>query len=77
MRQSLFYKSSQHCKIPLLPTSQPLSTHTQLIDISLRNLHVTRQSPFARPFVAAFQRLLRETDIGRLFFKSVAKPQVQ
>lgn len=31
----------------------------QLIDISLRMLHVERQSPLARPFVAAFQRVRR------------------
>jgi hypothetical protein len=31
----------------------------QLINISLRGLHVDRQAPWQRPLVAAFQRLLR------------------
>jgi hypothetical protein len=48
----------------------------QLIDISLRGLHEQRTSPLARPFIAAFQRLLRETSIGQAFFGNVATPQV-
>ncbi|KAG1680822.1 hypothetical protein FOA52_008155 [Chlamydomonas sp. UWO 241] len=47
----------------------------QLLNISLRGLHVKRQSPVMRPLVAAFQRLLRETDLGRAFFGSIARPQ--
>ena len=47
----------------------------QLIDISLRGLHVKRTSPLARPFVAALQRVLRETQLGQAFFGSIAKPQ--
>lgn len=35
-----------------------------------------RTSPLLRPFVAAFQRTLKETQLGRSFFGSVAKPQV-
>lgn len=46
-----------------------------LINISLRMLHVSKQAPFARPFVKAFQTLLRETDIGNKFFANVARPQ--
>lgn len=48
-------------------------TGVQLINISLRGLHVARQPPLARPFIAAFQRLLRETDLGRAFFGNVAQ----
>lgn len=47
----------------------------QLIDISLRGLHVKRTSPLARPFVALLQRVLRETQLGQAFFGSIAKPQ--
>ncbi|GBF88496.1 hypothetical protein Rsub_01209 [Raphidocelis subcapitata] len=47
----------------------------QLINISLRGLHVSRQAPLARPFIAAFQRLLRETELGRAFFGNVAQPK--
>jgi len=44
-----------------------------LMNISLRGLHITKQPPFARPFVKALQRTLRETAIGKSFFGSVAK----
>ncbi|WIA19379.1 hypothetical protein OEZ85_004004 [Tetradesmus obliquus] len=47
----------------------------QLINISLRGLHVERQQPWQRPLVAAFQRLLRETSLGSAFFGSVATPR--
>ncbi|KAI8464386.1 MAG: Alpha/Beta hydrolase protein [Monoraphidium minutum] len=47
----------------------------QLINISLRGLHVSRQPPLQRPLVAALQRVLQETPLGRAFFGSVAKPQ--
>jgi pimeloyl-ACP methyl ester carboxylesterase len=47
----------------------------QVINISLRGLHVDRQPAWQRPLVAAFQRLLRETPLGEAFFASVAKPQ--
>ncbi|KAL6753405.1 Alpha/Beta hydrolase protein [Haematococcus lacustris] len=47
----------------------------QLLDISLRGLHVKRQPPWQRPLVAAFQQLLRETELGVQFFNTVAKPQ--
>ena len=45
-----------------------------LINISLRALHVKKQPPLQRPFVAALQTFLRETNIGNYFFNSVAKP---
>lgn len=47
----------------------------QVINISLRMLHVSKQNPLQRPAVNALQNVLRETDIGRWFFQSVAKPQ--
>jgi pimeloyl-ACP methyl ester carboxylesterase len=45
-----------------------------LINISMRMLHLKKQSFFQRPVVNAIQTVLRETDIGRSFFKSVATP---
>jgi pimeloyl-ACP methyl ester carboxylesterase len=47
----------------------------QVINISLRGLHVDRQPSWQRPLVAAFQRLLRDTPLGEAFFASVAQPQ--
>lgn len=47
----------------------------QLLNISLRGLHVSKQPAFARPLIAGFQSLLRETAAGEMFFQSVAKPQ--
>eukprot|EP00892_Ulva_mutabilis_P011250 jgi/Ulvmu1/8498/UM044_0032.1 len=47
----------------------------QLMNISLRMLHVSKQAAFARPLVSAFQRLLRKTPAGAYFFSSLAKPQ--
>ncbi|WCJ28879.1 alpha/beta-Hydrolases superfamily protein [Euphorbia peplus] len=43
-----------------------------LLNISLRMLHITKQPWFARPFIKSFQSLLRNTALGKLFFKSVA-----
>jgi hypothetical protein len=48
----------------------------QLLDISLRGLHVDRTPAWLRPFVAALQRVLRETQLGQAFFGNVATPQV-
>ena len=47
-----------------------------VINISLRMLHVEKQAPWQRPLVATLQRVLRESELGRWFFASVAKPQV-
>jgi pimeloyl-ACP methyl ester carboxylesterase len=47
----------------------------QVLNISLRGLHVDRQSEWQRPLVAAFQRLLRDTPLGEAFFASVAQPR--
>lgn len=46
----------------------------QVLNISLRGLHVDRQPEWQRPLVAAFQRLLRDTPLGEAFFASVAQP---
>ena len=45
-----------------------------LINISMRMLHVKKQNMFQRPVVKAIQTILRETDIGKNFFKTVATP---
>lgn len=47
----------------------------QVLNISLRGLHVERQPAWQRPLVAAFQRLLRDTSLGEAFFASVAQPK--
>ena len=49
----------------------------QLLDISLRQLHVRNQSPLAKPFVKAFQNILVETFVGDWFFSQVAQPSVR
>ncbi|KAE8677194.1 hypothetical protein F3Y22_tig00111542pilonHSYRG00121 [Hibiscus syriacus] len=43
-----------------------------LLNISLRMLHVKKQPWFGRPFIASFQSLLRNTAVGKAFFRSVA-----
>eukprot|EP00850_Spirogloea_muscicola_P001118 SM000004S14988 [mRNA] locus=s4:655538:659035:+ [translate_table: standard] len=45
-----------------------------LLNVSLRQLHISKQDWYAKPFVKALQNVLRETNLGRMFFKSVAKP---
>ena len=45
-----------------------------LINLSMRMLHVKKQTFIQRPIVRAIQRLLRETDIGQRFFTQVATP---
>lgn len=46
----------------------------QLMNISLRQLHVSKQNPLARPFVAALQKFLRESQAGAFFFNNLASP---
>ncbi|GAB2226686.1 hypothetical protein Drorol1_Dr00022505 [Drosera rotundifolia] len=46
-----------------------------LLNISLRMLHIKKQPLLGRPLVKAFQILLRNTPLGKLFFRSVATPQ--
>ncbi|XP_011025150.1 PREDICTED: pheophytinase, chloroplastic [Populus euphratica] len=43
-----------------------------LLNISLRLLHIKKQPWFGRPFIRSFQSLLRNTALGKSFFKSVA-----
>ncbi|KAF5725524.1 pheophytinase chloroplastic [Tripterygium wilfordii] len=43
-----------------------------LLNISLRMLHIKKQPWFGRPLIRSFQSLLRNTPVGRLFYKSVA-----
>ncbi|XP_021593651.1 uncharacterized hydrolase YugF isoform X2 [Manihot esculenta] len=43
-----------------------------LLNISLRMLHIKKQPWFGRPFIRSFQSLLKNTALGKLFFKSVA-----
>ena len=44
-----------------------------LIDISLRLLHIKKQSPLQKPIVKLVQNTLRETPLGRIFFSQVAE----
>lgn len=46
----------------------------QLMNISLRQLHLSKQNPVARPFVAALQKFLRESQAGAFFFNNLASP---
>nr|GME11338.1 pheophytinase, chloroplastic [Ipomoea batatas] len=45
-----------------------------LLNISLRMLHIKKQPWYGRPFIRSFQNLLRNTEIGKFFFKAVATP---
>jgi hypothetical protein len=47
----------------------------QVYNISLRMLHKDNQNAIARPFVSAFQSLLRSTTLGESFFNALATPQ--
>jgi hypothetical protein len=38
-------------------------------------LHIKKQPFIGRPFIKSFQNLLRNTPVGKLFFKSIAKPE--
>jgi len=44
----------------------------QVMNISLRMLHVDKQAPWQRPLIAALQRALRTTPLGPAFFSQVA-----
>ncbi|WOL15225.1 hypothetical protein Cni_G24006 [Canna indica] len=46
-----------------------------LLNISLRMLHIKKQPWFGRPFIKSFQSLLRNTAVGKLFFKAIATPE--
>ncbi|KAL4320595.1 hypothetical protein HN51_064758 [Arachis hypogaea] len=43
-----------------------------ILNISLRMLHIKKQPWYAKPFIRSFQRLLRDTAVGKFFFKAVA-----
>jgi hypothetical protein len=45
--------------------------HRALLD----GLHISKQAPPIRPFVAFLQKTLRETDIGQKFFGNVARAE--
>jgi pimeloyl-ACP methyl ester carboxylesterase len=45
-----------------------------LIDVSLRMLHLKKQSAFIKPLVKALQTALRETILGKTFFAQVYLP---
>ncbi|KAI5653073.1 hypothetical protein M9H77_30260 [Catharanthus roseus] len=46
-----------------------------LLNISLRMLHIKKQLWYARPLIRSFQNLLRNTPLGKFFFRSVATPE--
>ncbi|CAN6693554.1 unnamed protein product [Malus baccata var. baccata] len=46
-----------------------------LLNISLRMLHISKQPWYGRPLIKSFQNLLRNTAVGKYFFKTVATPQ--
>ncbi|KAH6809042.1 alpha/beta-Hydrolases superfamily protein [Perilla frutescens var. frutescens] len=43
-----------------------------LFNISLRMLHIKKQPWYGRPLIKSFQSLLRNTALGKFFFKTVA-----
>ncbi|XAR62904.1 hypothetical protein NMG60_11017831 [Bertholletia excelsa] len=43
-----------------------------ILNISLRMLHVKKQPWYGRPLIRSFQSLLRNTTLGKVFYKSVA-----
>ncbi|XP_030955086.1 uncharacterized protein LOC115977385 isoform X3 [Quercus lobata] len=45
-----------------------------LLNISLRMLHIKKQPWFGKPLIRSFQNLLRNTALGKYFYKSVATP---
>ncbi|KAL4424712.1 hypothetical protein ABPG77_000055 [Micractinium sp. CCAP 211/92] len=47
----------------------------QIINISLRMLHISKQAPWQRPLVKALQDTLRTTALGPWFFGQIATPQ--
>lgn len=46
-----------------------------LLNISLRMLHIKKQPWYGKPLIRSFQNLLRNTPVGKFFFRSVATPQ--
>ncbi|KAK9699402.1 hypothetical protein RND81_08G171300 [Saponaria officinalis] len=46
-----------------------------LLNISLRMLHIKKQPPLGKPLINAFQSVLRDTFLGKYFFRTVATSQ--
>ncbi|KAL5765280.1 hypothetical protein ACOSQ2_017874 [Xanthoceras sorbifolium] len=46
-----------------------------LLNISLRMLHIKKQPWLGRPLIRSFQSLLRNTAVGKIFYKAVATPE--
>ncbi|CAL5428679.1 unnamed protein product [Camellia sinensis] len=46
-----------------------------LLNLSLRMLHIKKQPWYGRPLIRSFQSLLRNTALGKFFYKSVATPE--
>ncbi|XP_051132470.1 uncharacterized protein LOC127252359 [Andrographis paniculata] len=46
-----------------------------LLNISLRMLHIKKQPWYGKPLIKSFQSLLRNTSLGKFFFKTVATPE--
>ncbi|KAK4404109.1 hypothetical protein Sango_0779500 [Sesamum angolense] len=46
-----------------------------LFNISLRMLHIKKQPWYGRPLIKSFQILLRNTALGKFFFRTVATPE--
>ncbi|KAA0040105.1 pheophytinase [Cucumis melo var. makuwa] len=46
-----------------------------LLNISLRMLHIKKQPWYGKPFIRSFQNLLRNTALGKYFFRAVATPE--
>ncbi|XP_068638188.1 uncharacterized protein [Aristolochia californica] len=46
-----------------------------LLNISLRMLHIKKQPWYGRPFIRSFQSLLRNTEVGKVFYRAVATPK--
>eukprot|EP00268_Persea_americana_P034426 TRINITY_DN3403_c1_g1_i3.p1 TRINITY_DN3403_c1_g1~~TRINITY_DN3403_c1_g1_i3.p1 ORF type:complete len:427 (-),score=81.19 TRINITY_DN3403_c1_g1_i3:749-1915(-) len=46
-----------------------------LLNISLRMLHIKKQPWYGRPIIKSFQNLLRNTAVGKFFYKAVATPK--
>ncbi|KAL0358446.1 UNVERIFIED_CONTAM: putative aminoacrylate hydrolase RutD [Sesamum angustifolium] len=46
-----------------------------LFNISLRMLHIKKQPWYGRPLIKSFQSLLRNTALGKFFFRTVATPE--
>ncbi|KAA8542965.1 hypothetical protein F0562_024111 [Nyssa sinensis] len=46
-----------------------------ILNISLRMLHIKKQPWYGRPLIKSFQSLLRNTALGKFFYRTVATPE--